>query len=394
MSESAKSTHGLRAFFSVLRKEWQDAWADRRGMQSALLYALLGPMLLYAVLSSMIAYARSDQAYDVAIVGQSAWPSLGTQLATPRLAWQELDEKAAVTALEARKLAAILIADPESSDRLQRGMTVNFSIVHRSDKESIAAVQLLRRKLDSLAQQLTRTRLLARGVAPQIASPLKVNVQSMDTNGAAVQTLGMLAMVLLLAAFFTSMNVAIDCTAGERERESLEVLLSQPAGYFTVVLGKYVVVVGFALIGTVLTLCLARLLLGQLALYELPMQLALSSGAWLIVGLLTIPFAILMSALQMAFALFAKNYKEAQIYVTLLAFVPTLLSLPLAEKVPAHWPVPVLGEHRAMQAVLRGEYVGWFPDFALQCLVAVVLSALALRFCATFLAQERMLRSA
>jgi uncharacterized membrane protein len=95
----------------------------------------------------------------------------------------------------------------------------------------------------------------------------------------------------------------------------------------------------------------------------------------------------------MVFALLAKNYKEAQIYLTLLAFVPTLLSLPLAERIPAAWPIPVLSEHRMMQLLLRGEALALMPIMAL--FVVVLLCVwLSLVFCAKALSQERMLQAA
>ena len=396
MNFGASNTHAsgfFRALGAVLRKEWQDAWSDRRGTQSAFMYALLGPLLLYVTLSTLVEQASTQKAIPIAVVGSEQWPELTAQLSAPRLSWENLSVEAAEAALRARKVDAVLTLGTDTAERLQRYEALRLQLHHRSDSESESAAQLLRRQIATLQQQLTRARLLARGMAPQHTSPIDLSVHTVDGRGGRSQMLGLLAILLLLGAFFASMNVAIDATAGERERESLEVLLSQPPSSFTLVLGKYLVVLVFALLGSLLTIIAARLLLGQLALYEIPLRIALEPRVWAQLLLISLPFAMLMSALQMAFALLAKNYKEAQIYLTLLAFVPTMLSMPLADKLPAYWPIPVLGEHRMMQDALRGEVVAWLPGVWL-LLVATALALLGLWFCARSLKQERMLRAA
>jgi sodium transport system permease protein len=197
-------------------------------------------------------------------------------------------------------------------------------------------------------------------------------------------------LMLLLGGFFAGMNVAIDTTAGERERESLEVLLAQSTHPSTLWLGKYWVVLSFSLIGSALTVAVLWFGLSRLELYHLPLAVNLSSTTWLHIWLALLPFTALMSALQMAFALVARNYKEAQIYITLLAFLPTGISLGLAANMPSGLPIPVLQETQWLQLLLRGGELPWLQWWTL---LAVVFASVAsvLQVSARWLRSERML---
>jgi sodium transport system permease protein len=382
-----------RAWVAVVRKEWRDAWADKRGTQSAMMYALLGPVLVFMVLSTLVQQSRNRDAYPVAIVNQHHWQELTKQMNHEHLRWQPFSLEQAQAQLKARNVAAILQINADSAAHMQSGSAVALTLWHRQDERSLAAMRLLRAQIGVISQRLSDARLYARGIAPALVNPVAVNVHNIDGTNPRSSLFSMLAIVLLLGAFFAGMNVAIDATAGERERESLEVLLSQPPSYLTMIFGKYAVVLAFSLIGSFLTLGIGWLLLSRLDLYQLPMQLPLDALSWLKLALLCLPFALLMSGLQMVFALLAKNYKEAQIYLTLLAFVPALMSLPLAERIPENWPIPVLSEHRMMQAVLRGEGLALWP-MIMTFAVVLGLVYLSLHYCAKVLSHERMLRAA
>ncbi len=376
---------------AVFVKEWRDTWKDRRGTQSALMFALLGPVVVLMMLQSSIDTSRDETMPVVALLGGELWPNLSTQLSAKFDVQPEKSSTLALKNLLADKVDLVLTIPEHVDSYLKGGRTIVLDVAVKSARsESQKAASQLRALLQNFNDTAAQMRLVAHGASPTQMQVLSLNVAEHGPS-ARFQTLTqVMVIMLLMGAFFSGMNVAIDTTAGERERESLEVLLAQSTNPAPLWLGKYLVVLSFALIGGALTVALLWLGLSQLALYELPLKLNLSWNTWLQIWLAMLPFAALMSALQMVFALLARNYKEAQIYLTLLAFLPGILTLPFAAKLPEGLPIPVVQETLWLQTLLRG---GELPCLPWCTLLAVVIAAVtALMFAsARALRNERML---
>ena len=121
--------------------------------------------------------------------------------------------------------------------------------------------------------------------------------------------------------------MAIDTTAGERERRSLEPLLVNPVSRSALTVGKWLATCVFGLVAALLTLALSLLMMRFVPLEQLGMQLSLGGRQVVLMALAVAPMALLASALQMFVATFARSFKEAQTYVSLLLIVPMLPGL-------------------------------------------------------------------
>jgi sodium transport system permease protein len=134
----------------------------------------------------------------------------------------------------------------------------------------------------------------------------------------------MLPIFLLVAAFTGGMNIAVDATAGERERGSLEALLVQPIATGSVVLGKWAAAAAGSAISVVLMLAVTSsvLALPQIRVIDLPIGLSFDEAV--VAAVILMPLALLAPALQMLVSVFATSYKEAQTHVSLLLLVPTV----------------------------------------------------------------------
>lgn len=382
----------MRELKAVVRKELRDALRDRRSLLSALLYPLLGPLLIFVMFSYIADTHTQERPLKLAVIGQDNAPTLirylehqGVQIEDP-----PADPLAAVRDGEIDVVLDIP-ADFGEEFRAARPASVRL-ILDDSNAASKTSIKRTQRLLVGYSQQVGSLRLLARGVDPSLVNAINIEELDLATpQKEAASLLGMLPMFVLLAAFIGGMYVATDATAGERERGSLEPLLCNPVSRRTLVIGKWLAATAFAGVSIVLTLALSLLALTFVPLDELGVVLEL--GPVEIAGVLaaTVPIALLAAAAQLLLATFARTFKEAQTYLSLMMLVPMIPGVVMSIK-PIHsalWmmPIPLLGQQVLLMDVLRGEPTSAL-DFALTGLSAAVLTVVCLLINARLLERE------
>ncbi len=350
----------LMAMLVVLRKELLDGVRDRRALFSALLYPLIGP-LLSGFLFGFIA-DKQREAADVPI------PIAGAEHAPELVDWLRMHGASVVEAPEDPQQAvrsgevAFVLDVPESfGERLASAEPLELMlIVDGSRNDSRAAISHVQKQLDRFGMELAGQRLIARGLDPVLLKPMVVKeVEVASEAQLATSLFSFVPLFVLLATFVGGMQLAIDTTAGERERGSLEPLLLNPVPRSAIVVGKWLTTVVFALGCVILTLLSCLAVLEYTPVRELGLQLASGPGVVLTILLATIPMALLASALQVLVASFARSFKEAQTYISLLMFVPMLPAFAsmtggLGESLWAT-AVPVLGQHMLVEQAFGGE---------------------------------------
>jgi sodium transport system permease protein len=200
-------------------------------------------------------------------------------------------------------------------------------------------------------------------------------------------------MFLILAAFIAGVNVAIDTTAGERERRSLEPLLVNPVSRLAIALGKWGTSSLFGLVGVTLTTLVSLVALRAASLEELGIQISISGGKILALVAIAAPVALLAAGLQMLVATFARSYKEAQTYVAILPFtamMPTIL-LQFQPLDTAAWmmAVPAMAQQQLLMDALGGEVQWGFTALAGGALLVYAL--IAMWVTAAMLQRERII---
>ena len=245
--------------------------------------------------------------------------------------------------------------------------------------------------LDSYSRRNGALRLLARGLAPSIATPLVIASRDAATPQARGALLfAMLPYMLVLTMFIGGIWLAIDSTAGERERLSLEPLLINPVPRDRILLGKLMATATFSLASLTLGL-LAFLLAGRfMPTEELGLSLALGPHFFAVALPMLVPLVVLVGITQILIAAFARSVREAQTYLGLAQLVPLIPSIVLSVlPVKAQlwmYAVPLLGQQLAIMRLLRAETV---PGIAL-CLSALVTLLAVL---AVFLLARRVYNS-
>ena len=217
-----------------------------------------------------------------------------------------------------------------------------------------------RNLLQGFAQEQAALRLGSRGVASALLDPVWVNERDVATQASrSAQLAALVPFFVLMAVLYGAMGAALDTTAGERERGSLEPLLMNPATPMHLALGKWAAVATVAMLIAVL---------GSLSF--IPAQALIQSetvaalfrygpGEALRFLLILLPLAGALAALLMAVAIRCKSFKEAQanaaIVLLLVSLTPLVSLFSQSGEERWHLWVPALGQTVLMGRVLRGE---------------------------------------
>ena len=367
--------------WAVLRKELVDGIRDRRSVMSALLPPLMWPLMIVLMLNFIAEKRRQADDIELPIVGAHHAGTLVDWLKQQRGVEVVDGPQDPYAAVRDGDVKFVIVIPEDYNELFAQSKPVEVELViDRSDDDAGVFVRRARRLLSAYSGQIGMLRLVARGVSPAVAAPIRIDeVDVSSAQQRAAMVMAFLPMFLVLATFVGGMNIAIDTTAGERERGSLEPLLVNPAPRKSIVAGKWLASVVFAWVSVLLTFVLLQQAMERAPLESLGMRFQLDAGD---VGALlaaVIPLAFLASGLQVLVASFARSYKEAQTYVSFLIFVPMLPAFVMMFSPidPQPWlaMIPMLGQHLLITEAMRGE-----PGSLLVSLgagVTVTLSGLA-----------------
>jgi sodium transport system permease protein len=353
----------LRHALVVFQKEITDAVRDRRSLMASSMYAIWAPVAVGIALSAIARDRAPDQPLTVAIDGAERAGTLVDYLRQQLVTIVDHpgDLEASV---RSRTVPVALSVREDYGSRFEAIRPASVELLYDGSRSaSVAQADRLRRLIGAYDQQVADTRLLTRGIAPEVISVVKVEDRDLSSAAArAGRMLAMLPIFLLLAAFAGGMGVAIDSTAGERERNSLEALLTHPVSPVAVAVGKWgaAAVVSAATLVLMVIVTAGVLSLPQIRSIDLP--IGLSSNDAVVVLLILTPLALLAPAVQMLTSVFATSYKEAQTQVSLLLLVPTipgfLLSFGSLTEKSWHGVAPILSQQMLVTDALAGQTPG------------------------------------
>jgi sodium transport system permease protein len=226
---------------------------------------------------------------------------------------------------------------------------------------------------------LARLRIAARGIDPLVLSPIVV--QDIDVSTPATRSviaLGTLSYLILLTTLMGGMYLAIDATAGERERGSLEPLLTVPVSRHHLIYGKILATCAYMTLSLVLTVTAFAIVLRFVGLERFGMSVNFGPLVALKVILCCLPLVPLGAALMTIVAAFTRSYREAQTYLGFVLIIPTL---PLAfagvlglRPSAGLMAVPSLSQHFLITSLLRDEPVS-AVHLALSVVVTLTIGA-------------------
>ena len=386
---------GLRLLWVVWIKELRDAVRDRRSVLSALVFPLFAPAMTYFMLSTTADIAKDVHEIDLPVEGAALAPELIDFLEQYHVTVEPAPSDP-VAAVERGEHELVLRIDKAYPERIAAGLPADIDlIVDGSQQRTSAKSRRVTQLLSAYSGELAQRRLLARGLNPLLVRPLTVQeIETASGQQLAGRILASIPMFVLMAAFFCGMQVAVDTTAGERERGSLEPLLLTAAPRHILAGGKWLAACVFASVGVVLTLLLSNAALSRIPLHELGMQARIGPTELWAIGLLTVPLAFFATGLQLLVGTFARSFKEAQVYVTLIAFLPVLPGIftmvnPITDPT-WHLAVPALGQQILVSEALAGDTISLPMVFGMG-LVTIAFGATAAWLTAHLFGHERII---
>jgi sodium transport system permease protein len=376
--------------WTVFRKELLDALRDRRTLLVVLLSSVaIGPIVLIALSALVAGIEKRAEERSIVVAGIEHAPTLRNYLER-----QTYRVSAAPSDYE-RQLVSQQLGDPvlvitkEFEAELARGEPPLLEIVSSSSNQRAGqAVGRVARLLRGFSSEQSLLRLTWRGVAPAMLDVVEVQERDLaNPQSRAAQFTGMLPFFILMAVLYGALNAALDTTAGERERGSLEPLLMTPASRRALVLGKWGAVAAVGMLIALLS-CLSFLPAQQFLRSETlaaMFQFGLREAA-LFLALLA-PLAAALAAAMMAIAIRCKTFKEAQANNTVVILGVSLLPMVTLfnqdGEAPWHLWTPALGQVVLMNRVLKGEALT-----ALDVAIPLTVSAAIAAVCIVYVARQ------
>jgi len=320
--------HFFSTLFTVMRKEWRDFVRDRRTFLLTLLVApLLYPVLFLGIgkLTQMRAETQLEKNLDLPVVGIERAPNLIAFLAS-----YGINTHAAPADIDARVRAQqedlALAIDADFDKDWTAGKPAKIDIITDSTRRNgDVKVARVSKVLEGYGNSIGAMRLLIRGINPAIAAPLRVGTRDMATQEAKNSQFMsvLLPMILTIFAFIGGAHLAMDTTAGERERQSLEPLLATPASRAALVGGKMLAAASLGLLSMLLILVSFKTS-ASLASGGIGSQMDVSFAAMGKLLLTLLPLVLIGTALITTLAAGAKSMKEAQSHIMWLMMLPML----------------------------------------------------------------------
>ena len=352
---------------TVCRKEILETLRERRVLISLLFGPLFGPVMITVLINMMVSrnLTSAEETLQVPMLGAERAPNLVAYLNARGIARR--DDTVVTDVDRAAELVAtgehdVVLAIDEAFGEdfgTERAARVTL-IFDRSKSRAASRVNRVRGAIDAYSQQVGSLRLLANGVDLSLLRPLVIDELDVSTPASrSALMLGVLTYLLMFATLTGGLHLAIDTTAGERERKSLEPLLTLPVSRASLLLGKMTATVCFMLASLALTLVAFTIALRQLPLEQIGMSSNFGFATAAVAFALLAPFAPLGAALMTTVASFTKTYREAQTYLTFVLLVPTL---PLAfatllniEPEPKLMWIPSLSHHLLVTTLIKDQ---------------------------------------
>jgi sodium transport system permease protein len=379
----------MKSALVVFRKELRESLRDRRALMNTLLVGpLLGPLLFLVMIRVVVSTElnKAEKPLPVAIQGAERAPNLVAALKAAGASVSVAPSDPA-QAVRDEDIELALVIPSNYADEWQAGRAATvYAYYDSSRKEAGSQIGRLKGMLEGYSRQIGAMRLMVRGIAPMVANPLLVADRDQATpSSKGAMLFAMLPYMLILTTFIGGMFLAIDATAGERERQSLEPLFATPVRRTSFLAGKVMATTAFA--GTSVAMSLvAFLIVGRfMPAADLGMSIDLGSRFLGLVIPVMLPLVLMVSALQTFVAAFAKTFREAQTQLGLLQIVPVVPVL-LVTVLPfktALWmyAIPLVGQQLVITRALRGDTVGLVAELLVigSTLVLAGLSYVAAR---------------
>jgi sodium transport system permease protein len=359
----------MRIIWVIFGKELKDTLRDRRTLSMMILVPLvLVPVIVVLVtqLQAQLVVSARAPLIRVGIVNQDEADGLADLVR----AQDDMRLTPGVVAsgipalIRGDKIDAAFLVHPGFAERVEQQRPGQIEMFYESDINVAVTRQRLREVMNEYREHVLRDRLAEQGLSGDLVEVVAVEERDVARRQVILGRIfgGILPYFFIIFCYLGAMYPAIDLAAGEKERATMETLLTSPASRFQIAAGKFWVVVlcGF---GSALVSILG-LYLGFLLVQDMPPELtraleeALYPSRVAMLALILLPLAMCFAGLMLSFSIFARSFKEAQSILSPLAIITVLPAvvglLPGIDLTPRTALFPMLNVSIAMKEIIAG----------------------------------------
>jgi ABC-type Na+ efflux pump permease subunit len=318
---------------AIAGKELKDALRDRR----TILAMIVIPIIVLPVLMFLPAFLASPQRNPVRIAviqSDNTSDEFLADLASRQINIVKIGRTENMTRLIQNGDYELGMVLPTDFSRILAGPEQRATItifVDQSSTRGTIALALVQEAITKYADKIVADRLAKTGLPPETLTPIETDLRSVTVTGTGALFLAILLPLFLgIYAVTGAMYFIMDTTAGEKERKTLEALLTMPATRTEIVLGKFLIAVLISLLSSVLAILgmTAGVVLFSGAIGESSApSLSISAGNLALIGLATLVLAMTSASLEMMISIFARSFKEAQNFLSPLSIVVVVPAL-------------------------------------------------------------------
>jgi len=359
----------MRNIKLVYKKELLDIIRDRRTIISMIVIPILIFPIITVGFSALVASMMTKtkgELQKVAILNEQAAPGLKDAIiSSGKLQISETDS--VETAIHKKEIDAAVVIPDNFQERLSSFDTISVAIlVDETVNKSEFASQKLKNILSDYRKGIIESRLREKGLETALAEPFEVetkNIASKEKMGSFMLSL-ILPYVIIILSLTGAMYTAMDLTAGEKERGTMETILTSPIPRWQLATGKFLTVVTTSIVATVLAIVslavtMAYSMSSSGAMSE-HFALKITPYSIIVIALIMIPTASLFSAILMSISLAAKSYKEAQSYTSpfmMAVILPSMVSfVPGIELNAAIAVIPFVNISLCLKDAMMGDF--------------------------------------
>jgi sodium transport system permease protein len=389
MSEKFRN---LKHCWIVLNKELRDALRDRAAVTGLALQSILSPVIWVAIM--LIAGYRTTQS-DLVL------PVAGSENAPALVDWLDAQIDVEIVPAPADPAPAVrdgthkvvLVIPAEFATRMAGGFVASAELMADENAgASRRASERVRELVRRYSAESGVMRLMARGVAPDIVSPVRLDVTDVSPpqrNQGGLSTF--VPLLLLWTALFGGIGIAVDATMGERERGSLEPLLLNPVSRTALIAGKWLAAASLACAWVLLAGLTTLILLRFVPWHEYGLQFSSSDRELLTVIFSMLPVALFWSALVTLVSTHSRSQQQAQtrfglMFMTVVLTTMASFIFPVAN---VSWlrVVPIIGQLMLSADVLGAGHTAFY-QYIITAAGSVVLAFALVATAARLLRRE------
>ncbi len=391
----------MHTIFTVFIKEVLDNLRDKRTLSSALIMGpIFGPILFAFVINLSIerSLESAESTLELPVIGQEYAPNLLAYLKSRNIdavdGPEDLD--AAMRAVKTGEHDVVLVIPPEIGEELADMVPATVRLVSdQANTDADRDARRVRGALHGWSQEISAIRVVGRGINPMTLRALNVDEVDVSTpSGRSAMLLGMMSYFFVFAALMGGMYLAIDTTAGERERGSLEPLLSLPVTRDQLIVGKIGATCLFMTLSMLLSLTAFFFVLDFMPLQQLGMTPNFGVDVVLKALLLFLPFILLGAALMTLVASFTKSYREAQTWLSVVLIAPTMpiliVSILTLRPRTEFMFIPSLSQHLLLVDMIKNEPING-QHVAISVVSTLVIGGILTWVCARLYRREGLL---